>query len=169
MIPILNPAGVQEILDYGLYGFALSRFAGTWVGDQMREGQHRIDRGRSTARSTGEDRPCPTIRHAAGRAQHPPRDDQSSAGGAAARLQARGAMLAFVRANKLNRIVYSGGRNPEDRHHHHRQELSRRAPGARRARHRRGARRTIGLRLFKVGCPWPLEPEHCASSPAASR
>ncbi|HHK75112.1 MAG TPA: indolepyruvate ferredoxin oxidoreductase family protein, partial [Rhizobiales bacterium] len=32
MIPILNPAGAQEILDYGLYGFALSRFSGCWVG-----------------------------------------------------------------------------------------------------------------------------------------
>ncbi|MGI9379836.1 MAG: indolepyruvate ferredoxin oxidoreductase family protein, partial [Methyloligellaceae bacterium] len=32
MIPVLNPAGVQEILDYGLYGWALSRFAGVWVG-----------------------------------------------------------------------------------------------------------------------------------------
>jgi indolepyruvate ferredoxin oxidoreductase len=31
MIPILNPAGVQEIVDYGLYGWAMSRFTGTWV------------------------------------------------------------------------------------------------------------------------------------------
>jgi len=31
-IPVLSPAGVQEILDYGVYGFALSRFAGVWVG-----------------------------------------------------------------------------------------------------------------------------------------
>src|SRR5512147_1415566 len=31
MIPILNPAGVQEILDYGLYGWAMSRYCGTWV------------------------------------------------------------------------------------------------------------------------------------------
>ncbi len=31
-MPIVSPAGVQEILDYGLYGFALSRFAGVWVG-----------------------------------------------------------------------------------------------------------------------------------------
>src|SRR6201996_2260087 len=32
MIPILTPAGVQEIIDYGLFGWAMSRFCGTWVG-----------------------------------------------------------------------------------------------------------------------------------------
>ena len=32
MIPVLNPAGVQDILDYGLYGWALSRYAGVWTG-----------------------------------------------------------------------------------------------------------------------------------------
>ncbi|PTW51727.1 indolepyruvate ferredoxin oxidoreductase family protein [Rhodovulum kholense] len=31
-VPVLSPAGVQEILDFGLYGYALSRFAGVWVG-----------------------------------------------------------------------------------------------------------------------------------------
>ncbi len=31
-IPVLSPAGVQEILDFGHYGYALSRFAGVWVG-----------------------------------------------------------------------------------------------------------------------------------------
>ncbi|CUH39117.1 indolepyruvate ferredoxin oxidoreductase [Jannaschia seosinensis] len=31
-MPVLSPAGVQEILDYGLYGWALSRYAGVWVG-----------------------------------------------------------------------------------------------------------------------------------------
>ncbi|WP_223424193.1 indolepyruvate ferredoxin oxidoreductase family protein [Tateyamaria pelophila] len=31
-MPIVSPAGVQEILDFGLYGIALSRFAGVWVG-----------------------------------------------------------------------------------------------------------------------------------------
>ena len=32
MMPILSPAGVQEILDFGLLGIAMSRFAGVWVG-----------------------------------------------------------------------------------------------------------------------------------------
>ncbi|MFP7571454.1 indolepyruvate ferredoxin oxidoreductase family protein [Marivita sp. S2033] len=31
-MPVVSPAGVQEVLDYGLYGFALSRFSGLWVG-----------------------------------------------------------------------------------------------------------------------------------------
>jgi indolepyruvate ferredoxin oxidoreductase len=31
-IPVLSPAGVQEILDFGLYGIAMSRFAGVWAG-----------------------------------------------------------------------------------------------------------------------------------------
>ncbi|SEM47241.1 indolepyruvate ferredoxin oxidoreductase [Loktanella fryxellensis] len=31
-MPIVSPAGVQEVLDYGLYAWALSRYAGVWVG-----------------------------------------------------------------------------------------------------------------------------------------
>jgi len=32
MIPFFNPSGVQEILDYGLYGIHLSRLSGCWIG-----------------------------------------------------------------------------------------------------------------------------------------
>ena len=32
MMPVLNPAGVQDILDMGLLGFAMSRYTGRWVG-----------------------------------------------------------------------------------------------------------------------------------------
>src|SRR5258707_510181 len=31
-MPVLNPATLQDYLDLGLYGFALSRFSGCWVG-----------------------------------------------------------------------------------------------------------------------------------------
>ena len=31
-VPVLNPANVQDVLDYGLIGWAMSRFSGCWVG-----------------------------------------------------------------------------------------------------------------------------------------
>jgi len=31
-IPILNPANAQELLDFGLFGWAMSRYSGLWVG-----------------------------------------------------------------------------------------------------------------------------------------
>ncbi len=31
MVPVLNPSGVAEILEYGLLGIAMSRFSGAWV------------------------------------------------------------------------------------------------------------------------------------------
>ncbi|MBL4782019.1 MAG: indolepyruvate ferredoxin oxidoreductase family protein [Porticoccaceae bacterium] len=31
-MPVLNPAGVQDVLDFGLIGWAMSRFSGCWVG-----------------------------------------------------------------------------------------------------------------------------------------
>lgn len=32
MMPIINPATLQDYLDFGVYGFALSRFSGCWIG-----------------------------------------------------------------------------------------------------------------------------------------
>src|SRR6201992_1982704 len=32
LIPVINPSTLQEYLDLGLYGFALSRFSGCWIG-----------------------------------------------------------------------------------------------------------------------------------------
>jgi indolepyruvate ferredoxin oxidoreductase len=34
-MPVLYPASVQEVLDYGLYGWAMSRFSGAWTGFKL--------------------------------------------------------------------------------------------------------------------------------------
>ena len=137
MIPILNPAGVQELIDYGLYGFALSRFAGTWAAIKCVK-----DNIESTA---SVDASLERLNIVMPEFDMPPGGlnirNEIDLLGQEARLHEykRAAASAFIRANGLNRIVYSGGTQPEARHHHGRQELSRRAPGAGRYRHRRGA------------------------------
>src|SRR4051812_30193181 len=114
MIPILNPAGVQEIIDYGLYGFAMSRFTGTWVGlkcmHETVEATAVVDGAldRLNIIIPGPDEfPMPegglNIRL----------NDTVLAMEARLHDYKRDAMLAFVRANKLNRVITSGGRNPK--------------------------------------------------------
>jgi indolepyruvate ferredoxin oxidoreductase len=70
MIPILNPAGVQEMIDYGLHGFRHVPVCRNLGGAQMRQGQRRIDR----FGGCGLERLkiiLPDFDDAAGRAQHP--------------------------------------------------------------------------------------------------
>src|SRR5262249_37153220 len=112
MMPILNPAGVQEILDYGILGFALSRFAGVWVGLKCVK-----DNIEATATVDGRiDRVEIKL----------PDDFVMPPGGLNIRLgdQAllkearlhdfkRAAILAFAHANKLDRLVLSGGQAPK--------------------------------------------------------
>jgi indolepyruvate ferredoxin oxidoreductase len=158
MIPILAPAGVQEILDYGLYGFAMSRYAGVWVGLKLLK-----DTVESTASVDGSlDRVAPVT----------PADFVMPPGGLnirpsdpvlaqEARLQEskRDAVLAFVRANKLNRIVTSGGPNARigvitlgKSYLDVRQAMDDLGIDEVRANE-------VGLRVYKVACPWPLEPQ----------
>jgi indolepyruvate ferredoxin oxidoreductase len=155
MIPILNPAGVQEILDYGLYGYAMSRFCGSWVAfkcvKENIESTASVDGSLNRVKiELPDDFAMPP-----GGLNIRPHDgvlDQE------ARLQdyKRDAMLAFVRANNLNRIVLSGGRQPK---------LGVITVGksyldVRQAMDELGLDEVkandMGLRLYKVACPWPL-------------
>ena len=155
MIPILNPAGVQEVLDYGLYGWAMSRFTGAWVAlKTMHE----------TIESTAAiDASLERINIVI------PSDFQMPEGGLNIRLNdpilaqearlhdfKRDAMLAFVRANKLNRAITSGGRDPKigiittgKSYLDVRQAFDELGIDEVRCNE-------LGLRLYKVGCPWPL-------------
>jgi indolepyruvate ferredoxin oxidoreductase len=155
MIPILNPAGVQEVLDYGLYGWAMSRYTGAWTAlKTMHE----------TIESTAAiDASLDRINIVT------PDDFRMPDGGLNIRLGdpilaqearlhdfKRDAMLAFVRANKLNRTITSGGSNPK---------IGIITTGksyldVRQAFDELGIDEVkcnaLGIRLYKVGCPWPL-------------
>ena len=85
MIPILNPAGVQEILDYGLRlgHVALLRHLGR---AQVHARDGRVDGGDRWQPGAREHRHSRGLRHARRRAQHPPAGHDPRAGGTPARL-----------------------------------------------------------------------------------
>src|SRR5499433_2010089 len=155
MIPILNPAGVQEIIDYGLYGWAMSRFTGAWVALKCMH---------ETVESSGVvDASLDRIKIVI------PDDFTLPAGGLNIRLNdtvlgqearlhdfKRDAMLAFVRANRLNKIITTGGRSPK---------IGVITTGkayldVRQAFDELGVDEIkcndLGLRVFKIACVWPV-------------
>ena len=157
LMPIINPATLQDYLDLGPYGFALSRFSGCWVG----------------FKAIGE-----TVESSASVYGHParvkivwPADFEMPPGGLNIRwpdppmeqekrvfgpkLQAVGA---FARANKLDKIVLDSkparlgiittGKAYLDL----RQALADLGIAERDAQ-------ALGLRIYKVALTWPLEEE----------
>jgi len=158
MMPIFSPAGVQEILDYGLLGFALSRYSSTWVGIKCLK-----DTIESTATidgSFGRVMPIVPTDHVLpqGGLNIRPRDgvlDQEI------RLQTGkvDAILAWLRANRMNRVMLSGGPQAKvgviaagKSYLDVRQALDDLGIDETRAN-------DLGLKLYKIGCVWPLEPE----------
>ncbi|MGJ8571576.1 MAG: indolepyruvate ferredoxin oxidoreductase family protein [Hoeflea sp.] len=156
MIPILNPAGVQEMIDYGLHGFAMSRFAGTWAALKCVK-----DNVESTASvDAGLDR----LKIILPEFTMPPgglniRANDLDFLGQEMRLHEfkRDAASAYIRANGLNRIIYSGGANAKlgiltvgKNYLDVRQALDDLGIDETRANQ-------IGVRLYKVACPWPFD------------
>jgi indolepyruvate ferredoxin oxidoreductase len=162
MMPILNPAGVQEIMDYCLHGLALSRFASVWVGIKCVK-----DNIESTASVDGAiDRVTITV----------PDDFVMPPGGLSIRreldfldqekrlhIHKRAAILAYLRANRLNQTVTSGGKSPRigiitvgKSYLDVRQAFEDLGIDEVRAN-------DLGIRLFKVACPWPLDPSELKS------
>lgn len=157
MMPILNPAGVQEIMDYALHGIALSRFASVWVGIKCVK-----DNIESTASVDGA---VERVTIAT------PDDFVMPPGGLSIRreldfldqekrlhIHKRAAILAYLRANRLNQTITSGGRTPRigivtvgKSYLDVRQAMEDLGIDEVRAN-------DLGIRLFKVACPWPLDP-----------
>ncbi len=116
MMPILNPAGAQEILDYGLYGWAMSRYSGVWAALKVHKGHGGIDRRRSMARlDRVNDHPSRRrrVRRCRRTASTIRPDDDRHEQEVRLHVYKRAAALAFIKANKLNRIIMSGGRQPK--------------------------------------------------------
>ncbi|MFL5206293.1 MAG: indolepyruvate ferredoxin oxidoreductase family protein, partial [Microvirga sp.] len=157
MIPILNPAGVQEFIDYALYGWAMSRFCGSWVALKCMH---------ETVESTGVvEAGLDSLKIII------PGDDEFKMppGGLNIRLvdgildmearlhdYKRDAMLAFVHANKLNRIITSGGPNAKIGI----VTVGKSYLDVRQAFDQLGIDEVkcndLGIRLLKIGCPWPI-------------
>ncbi len=157
-IPILNPANVQDYLDFGLYGWAMSRYAGCWVGfkcvtDSVESAASvEVGPGRvHIAQPTDIERPAGV--HGIWSGAIPP----------VAREQVHfdvrlPAAQAFVRANGLDRVVLDAPRRrlgivtAGKAYLDVRQALA--EMGIDEARAAR-----IGLAIYKIALTWPLEPE----------
>ena len=156
-IPVLYPSTVQEYLDYGLHGIALSRYTGLWVA--MKCVTDIVESG--TVVEIDPDRVQPII----------PTDFELPADGVSIRTpdpilaqETRMnnykwyAALAYVRANKLNKIIWdspnakigiiTAGKSYLDT----REALADLGIDE-------NVAREIGIRLYKIGMTWPLESE----------
>ncbi|MXN65286.1 indolepyruvate ferredoxin oxidoreductase family protein [Stappia sp. GBMRC 2046] len=157
MMPILNPAGVQEILDFGLLGWALSRYAGVWAGLKLVK-----DNIESTASIDGRiDRVTPVLPDFA----FPPGGPHIRPNDHPLTQEARlhevklPAARAFIAANAFDRLVLRGGRKPRigivstgKSYLDVLEALDTLGIDEVRAA-------DFGLALYKVGCPWPLSAE----------
>jgi len=156
-MPVLYPSNTQELLDFGLHGFAMSRFSGCWVG--MKAVTDVVEGGGSVY--VAPDAPAIVV----------PQDYSPPPGGLHARAIDMGvpqedrlyhhklyAALAYARANALNRITV----NPSDAHigvvaaGKAWQDTLQAMAGLGLTEEHAAA---MGLRLLKVGMTWPLDPE----------
>jgi len=153
-MPTLNPASIAEYIDFGLYGFALSRFSGMWIGFKG------ISETVESAASVALGAPPSFIM---------PTDFAMPEGGLNFRWPdlpgmqierrmkfKKEAVRAFARANPIDRAIYGvkGSRygiiTTGKAHLDVMEALALLGVDERRAR-------AIGLDLYKVGMVWPLE------------
>ena len=157
LIPMLYPSSVQEFLEYGLLGIAMSRYSGCWVGfkviSETVETSAVIDLAQESRRFVlPDDFEMPPGGLNLRWPDAPLEQDE--------RLQEHKgyAAVAFARANRVNETmldtpgarfgIVASGKAYEDVL----QALRELGIG-------RAEATAIGLRLYKVRMPWPMEPE----------
>ncbi len=161
MMPILNPATVQEYFDLGLIGFALSRYSGCWIGFKTisetveSSASITIDAQRGAVVTPSDFEPPPGGLHIRW-----PKGGMDWALDQEQRLHGpkMAAVAAFARANALDRVlidppqprlgIISTGKAYLDL----RQALADLGIDDR-------AAASLGIRLYKIGLTWPLEPQ----------
>ncbi|CAE6820088.1 hypothetical protein R69746_06014 [Paraburkholderia aspalathi] len=155
-IPILSPSGVQEILDYGLYGWALSRFSGCWVG--LKCVKDTADA--SAAIDVDHDRVAPVLPDfdvpSGGlnlRQPDTPQEQES-------RLHnyKLDAVRAFVRANRLDKVVL-GHPKPRIGIVTHGKSYLDVLQAIDDLNLSETELESMGVAIYKVACTWPLEPD----------
>jgi len=157
MIPILNPSGVQEIIDFGIIGWKLSRYSGCWVGLKCVH-----DTVEATASiNVDVDR----IKIEIPNNFNLPADDLNIRFPDTPQAQEKrmheykiDAVRAFCRANKLDRVVWHGGSAKIGIVTVGKSYLDTRLAFEELGIDETEAER-LGVRLYKVAMPWPLEPE----------
>ena len=155
-MPVLAPSDVQEVLDFGLIGYALSRFCGLWVGlialaDTMDSGAT-IEVGPARGQIIMPEGFSIPAGGLGIRVKDQPMDKERRL-----RLHRLPAALAFARANGLDRTVLPSPRKRLGIAAHGQawadvlEALSAMGLGLEEAA-------SLGVSLYKVAMPWPLEP-----------
>ena len=154
MMPILNPANIAEFVDYGLKGWAMSRATGLWVG--MKCVKDNIESSGSVDMPL--DRARAMVPAGMGGMNIRPSDDRHAQERRLHREKIP-AVLEFARANGIDQMVWDGGKNAS---------IGVISTGkswmdVEQALRDLGVDKTraaeLGIRTYKVGMPWPLEPQ----------
>lgn len=158
MMPVLNPAGLQDLLDYGLLGWGLSRFSGAWVG--LKCLIDTMDASASIEVSSTHAMPVlpPDFvvppRGLNIRWPDPPLEQERRQ-----HVERMAAILAFARANRLDRAVIE----PTGPRRLGIVTTGKSFLDTRQALHELGISPAMasdaGIGLYKVGMSWPLENE----------
>ncbi|WP_256203308.1 indolepyruvate ferredoxin oxidoreductase family protein [Sphingopyxis sp. YR583] len=157
LIPSFYPADVGEIIEYGLLGYALSRYSGAWVGMKLvnevaeQTATVDLDLDRFAPILPATDHIPPEGVHARQRVFAPLREEQIM-------LDHRLPMVHdFVRANGIDRTIFRAAEpllglvTAGKSHGDTMQALALLGLDTETAA-------TLGLSLFKLGCIWPVEP-----------
>ena len=157
MIPVMNPSGVREFIEFGLHGYAMSRYSGCWVGfksisDTIESSSSFEIDPMAVEIKIPDSYPIPADGFHI-RWPDPPLEQEN-------RLQRERlyALLDYVRLNKLNRQDWSAPSAKLGIVTTGKSYLDVREALAMMGIDEDGAA-AMGLRLLKIGVSWPLEPQ----------